>query len=148
MNEMQKEFIARDPNMREEYYHISVSKGDIIEGRDFEYDDDSEEEEEGGDDGKIYDETDNLYSEANVHSILSSDENGRDLGNQVIKLWKKRHGHLVHSYPITAWMLSPIPEVMSDASNNSIEHYLVADKLIDKIFHCENTDFIKNVWEK
>ena len=38
MNEMQKEFITRDPNMREEYYHISVSKGDIIEGHDFEYD--------------------------------------------------------------------------------------------------------------
>jgi len=43
MNEMQKEFITRDPNMIEEYYHISVSKGDIIEGHDFEYDDDSEE---------------------------------------------------------------------------------------------------------
>ena len=149
MNEMKKEFIARDPNMREEYYHISVSKGDIIEGRDFEYDDDSEEEEEGGDDGKIYDETDNLDSEANVDSILSADENGRDLGNQVINLWKKRRGHLVHSYSIIAWMLSPIPEVMSDAANNSIEHHLVVDELIDKLFHCENTDLIKNTfWEE
>ena len=149
MNEIQKEFIARDPNMREEYYHISVSKGDIIEGRDFEYDDDSEEEEEGGDDGKIYDETDNLDSEANIDSILSSDENGRDLGNQVIKLWKKRRGHLVHSYSIRAWMLSPIPEVMSDTVNNSIEHHLVVDELIDKLFYCENTDLIKNTfWEE
>ena len=134
MNEMKKEFITRDPNMREEYYHISVSKGDIIEGHDLEYDDDSEEEEEGGDDGKIYDETANLDSEANVDSILSSDENGRDLGNQVIKLWNKRRGHLVHSYSITAWMLSPIPEVMSDAANPSIDHNLVVDKLIEKLF--------------
>ena len=71
--------------MREEYYHISVSKGDIIEGHDFEYDD-SEEEEEGVDDDKIYDETDNLDAEDNVDSLLSDDENGRDLGNMV---WTK-----------------------------------------------------------
>ena len=46
-------------------------------------------------------------------------------------------------------MLSPIPEVMSDATNHTAKHQLIVDKFIDKIFHTENTDSIKNTfWEE
>ena len=142
INKMHQDFSIRD--MEDEYYHIENIKKDIDEENDSdnEYDDSDEDEEIDDDD----DDTDILDSEANIDSTLSKHDNGKDLGNLVINLWKKLRGHLVHSYAIAAWMLSPIPEVMSDAKKHTKEHRLVVDDLIDKLFCNEDTDTMKNTF--
>ena len=143
LDDMQEEVNTCDPKMSEEYYNITVYKEDIIEGKDSdnEYEDSEDDDEEGDNPDTI----EKLDSEATVYSMLNKGKTGKDLGGQIINLWMKRRRHLIHSYAITAWMLSPIPEVMSDVEKNeSQEHILVVEALIDKIFHDEDTGKLKD----
>jgi len=48
--------------------------------------------------------------------------------------WTARRQKLVHDYAITAWMVSPIPEVMADAINNrNGAHVDAVDRLVVKL---------------
>ena len=118
INDIQKEFIAKDPRMKSEYYHIAVVKNDIVV--EYEFDDEYEHSDDESDD-----ETGNTRK---------GGDKG-DLGSLVLQHWEKRRPRLVHSYAITAWMLSPIPEVMEDAKNYSSEHHNIVDSLIEKLFN-------------
>ena len=118
INDIQKEFIAKDPRMKSEYYHIAVVKNDIVVENEF--DDEYEHSDDESDD-----ETGNTRKGGDKE----------DLGSLVLQHWEKRRPRLVHSYAITAWMLSPIPEVMEDAKNYSSEHHNIVDSLIEKLFN-------------
>ena len=118
INDIQKEFIAKDPRMKSEYYHIAVVKNDIVVENEF--DDEYEHSDDESDD-----ETGNTRN---------GGDKG-DLGSLVLQHWEKRRPRLVHSYAIAAWMLSPIPEVMEDAKNYSSEHHDIVDSLIEKLFN-------------
>ena len=133
LNKMQKEFDARDPKMKNEYYHVSVMKDDIdVENEfDVEYEDSSDESD---------DETDIIDSSKSRKS-----DNREDLGSLVLQHWKKRRPHLIHSYTIAAWMLSPIPEVMEDAKSYTDDHHNIVDELIEKLFG-DDDEFIEKLF--
>ena len=117
INDIQKEFITRELRMKSDYHHIAVVKNDIVVENEF--DDEYEHSDDESDD-----ETGNTRK---------GGDKG-DLGSLVLQHWEKRRPCLVHSYAITAWMLSPIPEVMEDAKNYSSEHHNIVDLLIEKLF--------------
>ena len=47
---------------------------------------------------------------------------------------KKRTKIMINSYSVTAWMLSPVPEVMADATaNDNILHKNIVSELVVKL---------------
>lgn len=59
----------------------------------------------------------------------------KTLGDKVIGYWNSRKKKLVSDVSVTAWMLSPIPEIMTDADkNHKGEHRNAVDRLIEKWF--------------
>ena len=90
-----------------------------------------ESEDDSGTDGSES-ESDNDSNNSSIHGeVLKC-----DLGDLIIAAWKKRAKHLKHDYSVTGWLLSVCPEKMADvASNESGEHYLCADCLIERLFH-------------
>ena len=66
----------------------------------------------------------NQSSQADSDSSSSSEEDDDDaevsttVGKYLLQAWTLRRGKLVSDYAITAWMLSPVPEIMADAGTN------------------------------
>jgi hypothetical protein len=75
------------------------------------------------------DDDEESHSDDIVHELTKS------LGDKVVKLWKKRALKLTHDLSITAWVLSPNPEIMKDAdSNRTGEHQIAVERLIKTWF--------------
>lgn len=72
-------------------------------------------------------------------NILLDVEN--TLGDKVVKLWKKRQVKLTHDLAITAWVVSPNPEIMKDADTNRTgTEQLAVERLIKLWFGHEVSD--------
>ena len=63
------------------------------------------------------------------------------LGQKVLDIWNKRRKKLINDFTIAGWLLSPIPEVYSDASIHSTgEHRLAMERLLKKMYATELAD--------
>jgi hypothetical protein len=109
------------------YYEVANKKSNIREPDD---DEDSVRSDSDSSDGTMVDDED----------ISSDDDDSIALGNYLDECWKKRNAKLVHEYSISAWMLSPIPEVYADAKENQRgEDRMAMERLFRKLFSHEET---------
>lgn len=74
------------------------------------------------------------------------DEMEEGMGKTVLQAWKRRRKALVSDYAITAWMLSPIPEVMMDVHiNHKGKHRDACERLLKKLYwHESNSNEVMN----
>jgi hypothetical protein len=56
------------------------------------------------------------------------------LGNKMITFWDKRKQKLISDVAVTAWMVSPLPEIREDVKNHIGEHRNAVERVIKKWF--------------
>jgi hypothetical protein len=63
-------------------------------------------------------------------------ETGRDLGCNIVSLWKKRKENMVSDFCIAGWLLSPLEEVMMDVRTaRSTEVTDAMDRILSKFYY-------------
>jgi hypothetical protein len=67
-------------------------------------------------------------------STLSEDEDDDTLGSKMIAFWNSRKKKLISDVAITAWMVSPLPEIMEDVKTHDGEDRNAVERLIKKWF--------------
>jgi hypothetical protein len=55
-------------------------------------------------------------------SVVGEVANGDWLGGKMLEFWNVRKKKLISDVAITAWMVSPIPEIMEDVEQHVREH--------------------------
>lgn len=59
-------------------------------------------------------------------------ENNKRLGNKMVEFWNARKKKLINDLSITAWMVSPMPEIMKDVEKHDGEHRNAVERLLKK----------------
>lgn len=96
-------------------------------------DDDSDDDDESSEEGDLEDD----ISDDDDDNSESNNNNNKDerCGTVFENSWNKRSKALSHDVAISAWMCSPIPEVMADCKENHTgEHRMAVTRLLRKWF--------------
>jgi Protein of unknown function (DUF 659) len=114
---------------------------DMIEER-HDGDDGDDDDDEDSDNGSIFD------------NLPNGRGTGKDLGAQIVYLWKVRKEKMVSDFCIAGWLLSPLEEVMGDVAmgrtdNNTNKEVMAAmDRLLAKMYHRLKEDELGQVMDK
>lgn len=77
----------------------------------------------------------------NSDSSVEAPSSKNTLGQKVIDIWQKRRDKLVSDFCIAGWLLSPMPEVRSDADENMTgAHRNAVDRLLKQMYAAELAD--------
>jgi hypothetical protein len=70
-----------------------------------------------------------------LYEVYPDNDNDIPFGQFLRCMWRKRREKMCHDFAITAWLLSPCPEIRAHVKENlQFEHKLAAERLLLKLF--------------